>query len=198
MSCTPPTALITHLAQATPFSVPELTTEGPYSNILAACNAHMIVAFPSQPAARAGHGAAFERRNCIRHPAGFQHGPWRLSREHNRQRRQRRQRQQRRCYSKQRQGAQGARDRQAMSPDRLTLSQRLRSRCICSPATRKERVYYLLRVLLAPGAILFRALVMSPPVPLWSHPLTAWTPFDCIDVVSCPHTSHVCGVGTVV
>ena len=96
MSCTPPTALITHLAQATPFSVPELTTEGPYSNILAACNAHMVVAFPSQPAARAGHGAAFERRNCIRHPAGFQHGPWRLSREHNRQRRQRRQRQQRR------------------------------------------------------------------------------------------------------
>ena len=95
-SCTPPTALITRLAQATPFSVPELTTEGPYSNILAACNAHMVVAFPSQPAARAGHGAAFERRNCIRHPAGFQHGPWRLSREHNRQRRQRRQRQQRR------------------------------------------------------------------------------------------------------
>ena len=43
MSCTPPTALITP-AQATPFSV-QLTTEGPHSNILAACNAHMVVAF---------------------------------------------------------------------------------------------------------------------------------------------------------
>ena len=92
MRCALPTALITRLAQATPFSALELSTGGPFGNICAACNAHMVVAFPSQPAARAGHDVAFRRRKFFRHPAALQHGPWRLSSERGQQRRQRQQR----------------------------------------------------------------------------------------------------------
>ena len=39
----PPTALLARLAQATPLSALELSTGGPSDNILAICNAHLVV-----------------------------------------------------------------------------------------------------------------------------------------------------------
>ena len=90
MSRAPLAAQITRRAQATPFSALELSTGGPFGNILAACNAHLVVAFPSQPLARAGHGGVFRHCNVVCHSFTLHNDLWRLSRERERQRRQRR------------------------------------------------------------------------------------------------------------
>ena len=63
-----PTALVTRLAQATPFSALELSTGGPLGNLFAACNAHKVVALFPQPLARAGRDAAPRRSNTNYHP----------------------------------------------------------------------------------------------------------------------------------